>query len=217
VPPRIHVFLWLLAKNKLLTRDNIDKRRSLEDLSCLFYSEPESAHHLFFECCVASSIWNTMSEVLGVSVGRNFESIAKLWLRDKHLKYINLCNAAVLWCLWKTRNDICFQDPYWRGTRKVLGRCARTIKNWSMLLPGAGELDKVVGELEKLSASPLQIAWRCARQEESVASSLVDVITSSPDEGSNSNVVLNCIDPGEVAQLRGGLLTPEERSCELVL
>jgi hypothetical protein len=98
----------------------------------------------------------------------------------------------------------------------VLGRCARTIKNWSMLLPGAGELNKVVGELEKLSASPLQIAWRCAQQEESVASSLVDVITSSPDEGSNSNVVLNCIDPGEVAQLHGGLLTPEERSCELV-
>jgi hypothetical protein len=90
-----------------------------------------------------------------------------------------------------------------------------------MLLPGAGELNKVVGELEKLSASPLQIAWRCAQQEESVASSLVDVITSSPDEGSpdegsNSNVVLNCIDPGEVAQLHGGLLTPEERSCELV-
>jgi hypothetical protein len=100
------------------------------------------------------------------------------------------------------------------------GRCWEDVlelsRTGAMLLPGAGELDKVVGELEKLSASPLQIDWRCARQEESVASSLVDVITSSPDEGSNSNMVLNCIDPREVAQLYGDLLTPEERSCELV-
>jgi hypothetical protein len=54
-----------------------------------------------------------MSKILGISVGRDFESIAKLWLRDKQFKYINMCNAAVLWTLWKTRNDLCFQDPHW--------------------------------------------------------------------------------------------------------
>ena len=27
VPPRIHVFLWLVSKNKLLTRDNLAKRK----------------------------------------------------------------------------------------------------------------------------------------------------------------------------------------------
>jgi hypothetical protein len=77
VPPRIHIFLWLLAKNKILTRDNLDKRRKLDDLTCLFCSEPETVHHLFFECCVAHSIWNIMSKILGISVGRDFESIAK--------------------------------------------------------------------------------------------------------------------------------------------
>jgi hypothetical protein len=54
-----------------------------------------------------------MSKILGISVGRDFESIAKLWLRDKQFKYINMCNAAVLWTLWKIRNDLCFQDPHW--------------------------------------------------------------------------------------------------------
>jgi hypothetical protein len=63
VPSRIHVFLCLSARNKLLTRDNLDKRRDIYDLTCLFCSEPEIVHHLFFECCVASSIWNIMSEV----------------------------------------------------------------------------------------------------------------------------------------------------------
>jgi hypothetical protein len=26
VPPRLHIFLWLLANNKILTRDNLAKR-----------------------------------------------------------------------------------------------------------------------------------------------------------------------------------------------
>ena len=29
VPPRIHIFLWLLANNKLLTRDNLAKGERL--------------------------------------------------------------------------------------------------------------------------------------------------------------------------------------------
>lgn len=26
VPPRVHIFLWLLSKNKILTRDNLQKK-----------------------------------------------------------------------------------------------------------------------------------------------------------------------------------------------
>jgi hypothetical protein len=45
VPPRIHFFLWLVSKNKLLTRDNLGKRRKVDDPSCLFCSETEIVHH----------------------------------------------------------------------------------------------------------------------------------------------------------------------------
>jgi hypothetical protein len=53
VPSRCYIFLWLLAKNKVLTRDNLAKRKKLDDLSCLFCTESESVSHLFFDCCVA--------------------------------------------------------------------------------------------------------------------------------------------------------------------
>ena len=33
VPPRIHIFLWLMANNKTLTRSNLVKRQNLDDLS----------------------------------------------------------------------------------------------------------------------------------------------------------------------------------------
>jgi hypothetical protein len=65
VPPRIHIFLWLLTKNKILTRDNLSKRKKLDDITCLFCTEFESVRHLFFECCVAQNIWETISDMLG--------------------------------------------------------------------------------------------------------------------------------------------------------
>jgi hypothetical protein len=48
VPFRVHFFLWLLSKNKTLTRDNLSIRKKIEDSSCLFCSENETVHHLFF-------------------------------------------------------------------------------------------------------------------------------------------------------------------------
>jgi hypothetical protein len=56
VPPRLHIFLWLLANNKTLTRDSLARRKSLDDKMCLFCSEHESVSHLFFECCVAGRV-----------------------------------------------------------------------------------------------------------------------------------------------------------------
>jgi hypothetical protein len=52
VSPPMHFFLWLLSKNKLFTRDNLEKRQKLDDPTCLFCSEKDSVHHLFFNCVV---------------------------------------------------------------------------------------------------------------------------------------------------------------------
>jgi hypothetical protein len=48
VPPKIHFFLWLLVHRKNLTRDNLVKRQSVDDLTCLFCNELETCDHLFF-------------------------------------------------------------------------------------------------------------------------------------------------------------------------
>jgi hypothetical protein len=76
IPPRVEFFLWLLSNDRLLTRDNVAKRRNVNDPACLFCSEPESITHLFFDCCVAKNIWLIVSEVLNQNLGTDFESIA---------------------------------------------------------------------------------------------------------------------------------------------
>jgi hypothetical protein len=65
VPPRLHIFLWLMANNKTLTRHNLAKRRIVEDKSCLFYADKESIHHLFFNYCVAKFMWQVCSDISG--------------------------------------------------------------------------------------------------------------------------------------------------------
>jgi hypothetical protein len=38
VHPKIHFFLWLLFHNKLLTIDNLVKRQSVDDITCVFFA-----------------------------------------------------------------------------------------------------------------------------------------------------------------------------------
>jgi hypothetical protein len=75
--PKTSYFLWLLANNKILTRDSLAKRGNVDDKTCLFCSEPKSVLHLFHECCVAKAVWSCCSEVTGIEPGRDFESVAK--------------------------------------------------------------------------------------------------------------------------------------------
>jgi hypothetical protein len=69
VPPRVHFFLWLVSKNKILTRNNLAKRQSVVDMSCLFCAENETVCHLLSDCVVARQAWGVMSEVFGFQVG----------------------------------------------------------------------------------------------------------------------------------------------------
>ena len=83
IPPMAQFFLWLLSSNRLLTRDNLAKRREVSDPTCLFCDEQESISHLFFQCCVAKHVWAAISGWLDRGMVENFESIASLWIANK--------------------------------------------------------------------------------------------------------------------------------------
>jgi hypothetical protein len=110
IPPRVQFFLWLLSKNKVLTRDNLGERRNVDDPPYLFCGEAESIFHLFFECAVAQRAWGVISLVFGVKVENDYASIAKMWLCNKKLEVCNMFTSAVCWTLWKLRNSLCLQD-----------------------------------------------------------------------------------------------------------
>ena len=129
VPPRVHIFLWLLSNNKTLTRDNLAKRRSLEDLSCPFCSDTETITHLFFDCCVASVLWKHMSSIFDIQIGSNFESVARWWVSNNKNSVLNTVCAALMWSIWKLRNEMCFQGKTWKDERVALNRTVQALKN----------------------------------------------------------------------------------------
>lgn len=108
IPLRVQFFLWLLSNNRILTRDNLAKRRNVSDPTILFCNE-ESISHLFFEYYVAGHVWQVIGELPGLVMGDNFESIARFWVANKRHKLTNCISSSVLCSLWKLRNEICFQ------------------------------------------------------------------------------------------------------------
>jgi hypothetical protein len=83
LPPRIHIFLWLLSQGKFMTRDNLKKRHLNKPEDCLFCSEQESIQHLFFDCVVASNTWSLIAEFFHIRIGSNYESAARFWVSNK--------------------------------------------------------------------------------------------------------------------------------------
>jgi hypothetical protein len=162
VPPRLHVFLWLLANDKLLTRNNLTKRRHVDDLTCLSCSDSETCRHLFFDCFVAKLVWSGISDLLNVSVGSDFESVAHWWLSNKKNTVINVVCTATLWSIWKLRNAMCFQGKVWPGVAEIWGRISFELDRWKILLKDAHSelMAKNIQLLDKKHREVLHIAWK---------------------------------------------------------
>jgi len=105
----------------------------LEDISCLFCAEEESVHHLFFDCCGATLMWKHLSDILNIQIGIDFEYVARWWLSNKRNSILNMCSAALLWCIWKLRNHMCFQGRSWKDERVLLNKLSRTLESWLLL------------------------------------------------------------------------------------
>ncbi|KAI5003541.1 hypothetical protein ZWY2020_030701 [Hordeum vulgare] len=160
-PRNIHVFLWLCLYNKILTRDNVAKRKHLDDLTCLFCNEPESIQHIFFECINVDVIWTTIADFFHCSRMLCFHDVASLWKLNKKEKLLNMTIAASLWSVWTLRNEFCFQGRTWRGLGCILVKLRGILQQWSALCDAAQVtiLKNFLAVLDRRREELLRIAW----------------------------------------------------------
>lgn len=119
-PPRVQIFLWLLANNSLMTRDNLEKRNMGKPLGCEFCAEPETIDHLFFSCAVAKNIWNNVSDYFDKPIGQDYLSVARFWpaASKNHCALNSIC-SCILWSIWKSRNQHVFNNAIWSDVKQI--------------------------------------------------------------------------------------------------
>ena len=58
LPQKIKIFLWLVLRNSILTKDNLVRRGWKGSVNCHFCGDVETINHLFISCSVARLIWS---------------------------------------------------------------------------------------------------------------------------------------------------------------
>ena len=159
IPPRVHIFLWLLSKNKILTRDNLAKRQEVDTDSCLFCTEQETVQHLFFDCAVAQLLWSVVSQALNLKIS-SFLDVGAKWLSNKKFAATNIICSATLWSLWKLRNEMCFQNVGWMDLRLLLWMIVGMAQNCQILCPldSKETLLVVISNLKDLARRPPRLS-----------------------------------------------------------
>ena len=132
-----------------------------EDKTCLFCAEPESINHLFFECCVTKVLWSFLHDCLELNGNWSYEFMASLWIANKKHLVTNAVLAATLWCMWKLRNQICFQGGVWTGLKELLLWISKTLRRWKPLFSGVQEakLEQIICQMEMEASQPPRICW----------------------------------------------------------
>jgi hypothetical protein len=111
IPLKIKVFIWLLYREAILTKDNLVKRNWYGNVKCYFCDSNETIQHLFFDCALAKFIWRIMNITFGLSTPINIHHVFGGWVQgmnDKDRKILLVGVGAILSSIWLSWNDIVF-------------------------------------------------------------------------------------------------------------
>ena len=133
----IDVFSFLpAALRKCLTIDNLHKRKVwILDWCYMCKRNGESVDHLFLHCHFASDLWTMVLGLFGVSWVMPRTVLGLLWCwQGSFGRHQNGCiwfiiPHCLLWCLWRERNNRCFEDTK-RSIPDLKLLFFRTLRDW---------------------------------------------------------------------------------------
>ena len=111
VPLKVKIFLWLLYKKVILTKDNLARKNWKGNKKCCFCNLDENIHHLFFDCPFAKFIWRVISIAFNIQIPESTSHVYGAWFTnfDASIKYQMLVGTgAICWAIWFSRNDYVF-------------------------------------------------------------------------------------------------------------
>jgi hypothetical protein len=100
IPLKIKVFIWLLYRDAILTKDNLVKRNWQGNVRCCFCDSLETIQYLFFDCALVKFIWRVMQITFGLSTPTNIKHVFGGWVQrmnDKDRKLLLVGVGAMFW------------------------------------------------------------------------------------------------------------------------
>lgn len=130
-------------------------------MTCLFCSELESCQHLLFDCVVSIELWRVIGGLSGVGKVSSIVDLAAWWVSNKKHAVANALHAAVIWSLWKIRNNLCFNRAIWSRMQVIWRQVAVELAAWEILFSGDAktQIATMVRSLEKLARDPPMLMW----------------------------------------------------------
>jgi hypothetical protein len=116
-PSKICAFSWQLLLDRIQTKDNLWRRRMIQDQNCMLCAgNTETSVHLFLHCAESTKVWYGIMKWLGLiliipsNLSISFAMLAGC-ARDKVTKgvLILIWNAFV-WVIWRNRNNRVFNN-----------------------------------------------------------------------------------------------------------
>ncbi|KAG9441971.1 hypothetical protein H6P81_017825 [Aristolochia fimbriata] len=134
-PPKVKMFIWSVAHNRILTRENLVRRGiPLPSLLCpLCEDKQESVDHLLLQCTMAWHIWSWFIDLFGTHwciPSRVMDLLREEpppWLALRSKLMWSSCVAFILWALWTERNRRVFQGKCSDWRRVIIDTKERII------------------------------------------------------------------------------------------
>ncbi|KAL6518068.1 hypothetical protein OROMI_033769 [Orobanche minor] len=119
-PVKVIANAWRVLWDRLPTKTNLRRRKFLDtnsNMKCVLCGvNDESGKHFFFECSISYKVWMECFKWLGLSTVMQSNSFSNL-IRNSRLlrgvqgrKVVVTLWSCIVWRLWKSRNDVIFND-----------------------------------------------------------------------------------------------------------
>jgi len=129
-------FAWTAALGKILTLDNLRKKRVIViDRCCMCKMNGETVDHLLLHCEVARVLWYAILSRFSLSW------VMPLWVidlfacwwtggRSRSAVVWKMVPCCLMWCLWRERNDRQFEDKE-RTIEELISFFLHSLYSWT--------------------------------------------------------------------------------------
>jgi hypothetical protein len=131
LPTKLKIFSYLADIDRLSTRANLFRKSCAPSETCAACDSVETSRHLFFECAAASHVWACLDVPVPAGGFSIWDLPAPLEVAPSTWRF---GVAAIMWSIWKTRNDLVF-NGYATSPGFTIRRACDDIALWRWRVP----------------------------------------------------------------------------------